>query len=459
MLTIKCKHQSEEILYVLDIVFNIFLGIDYIFEYSNISDIEINCSASKKTLMIKSCFFDTIKKDLLNSKIMPKEPLDIWKIQDSNLSSRLTDKNIPVLFGKKGFQYSKENIVLNIDIFASLFFMLSRYEEVIIKTRDNHDRFPATASIAYKENFLHRPIVDEYVEILWFLMHQLWPLLSRKKRIGKIQVSCDVDAPYSPAIKRLSAVARQSVGDIVKRKSITLAIKTLINPVATFFGNDRLDSYNTFDWIMDVNEKAGNKVAFYFISGSLAGDIDGCYTLKEKRIQALMQKIHHRGHEIGLHGSYNTYNNPEQLKKEMCKLKETMQILEIHQKEIGSRQHFLRWKASETASHLESIGIRYDTTLSFADQPGFRTGTCHEYPMYDLIQRRRLNLIQRPLIVMECSIIASRYMGLGYTNAAMEMFLSYKKTCQQFNGNFALLWHNSHLTTQNDRIFYKKLIN
>ena len=54
--------------------------------------------------------------------------------------------------------------------------MLSRYEEAVLLDRDDHDRFPATASIAYKTGFLDRPIIDEYVEILWVAMKRVWPL-------------------------------------------------------------------------------------------------------------------------------------------------------------------------------------------------------------------------------------------------------------------------------------------
>ncbi len=63
------------------------------------------------------------------------------------------------------------------------------------KKLDAHERFRLEETIAYKHDFLHRPIVNEYVEVLWLLMKQLWPALSRKKRKYKYLVSCDVDHP------------------------------------------------------------------------------------------------------------------------------------------------------------------------------------------------------------------------------------------------------------------------
>jgi hypothetical protein len=455
------KKISSELRYTLDIAFNVFLGIDYYFIPNNDNNnIIIKANDSEVTLELNATFWGKLtKKNAYSRENIPSLPLEEWKPKEHGINPSLLEDNIPILFGSAASFKKKSTWHIDIDIFATLFFMLSRYEETIVKTTDNHQRFPASASLAYQGDFLHRPIVDEYIEILWSCIKQNWPQLERKQRKQKILISCDVDAPYSPAIKSLTALGRQVAGDIIKRKNIKKAINSVINPLASLNGNYHYEAYNTFDWIMDVNEQAGNKVAFYFISDHSAGTIDGCYNLNEPRIRELMTNIHKRGHEIGLHGSYNTFQNPQQIKKEATQLKKTLQELNISQDKFGSRQHFLRWKSSETAQHLSNADlISYDTSLSFADRPGFRCGTCHEYPMYDLKTRQALTLIQRPLIVMECSVIADRYMGLGYSQKALDAFLFYKNTCKKFNGNFTLLWHNSHLTTDNDKTLYKELI-
>jgi hypothetical protein len=59
---------------------------------------------------------------------------------------------------------------------------------------------------------------------------------------------------------------------------------------------------------------------------------------------------------------------------------------------------------------------------------------------------------------MECSIIDERYMGLGTGEAALKMFLSLKSTCQQFDGDFTLLWHNSRLVDINELGLYEAII-
>ena len=49
------------------------------------------------------------------------------------------------------------------------------------KKLDFHKRFRLEETIAFKNNFLHRPIVNEYIEIFWLLIKHLWPSLKRKK--------------------------------------------------------------------------------------------------------------------------------------------------------------------------------------------------------------------------------------------------------------------------------------
>ena len=46
------------------------------------------------------------------------------------------------------------------DIFSASFFLISRYEEYLPRTRDVYGRFPAEESEAYKQGFSRRPLVN-----------------------------------------------------------------------------------------------------------------------------------------------------------------------------------------------------------------------------------------------------------------------------------------------------------
>src|SRR5690554_1350520 len=49
---------------------------------------------------------------------------------------------------------------LPFDIFASSFYMISRYEEYLPHVKDEKGRFMASESLAFQSGFLHQPIVD-----------------------------------------------------------------------------------------------------------------------------------------------------------------------------------------------------------------------------------------------------------------------------------------------------------
>jgi len=136
------------------------------------------------------------------------------------------ESTIPVL-AKNGMndvssriQVHPEKIEINFDILGSACYILTRTEEMTNSTRDEHDRFPAYASHAYQNDYLHRPIVDEYVEILWWCMKQLWPRLERKPRKFRMLLSHDVDVPFAEAFSSPKRILRSLGGDIVNRERI-----------------------------------------------------------------------------------------------------------------------------------------------------------------------------------------------------------------------------------------------
>ena len=209
---------------------------------------------------------------------------------------------------------------------------------------------------------------------------------------------------------------------------------------------------------MDTSEAAGIRSAFYFICGRTNPRRDAQYEPEHPAIRHLMRRIHKRGHEIGLHPSYDTCAHPERIACEGQRLQRICQEEGVDQTQWGGRMHFLRWQWPTTAYGWEQAGFQYDSTLSYADRPGFRCGTCHPYSMFDPVSQRSLHLIQRPLIAMECSVIEPRYLGLGYGHASLALFQRLKQHCHAVGGLFTLLWHNNHLTTSSDRDLYRDLL-
>jgi lysophospholipid acyltransferase (LPLAT)-like uncharacterized protein len=59
---------------------------------------------------------------------------------------------------------------------------------------------------------------------------------------------------------------------------------------------------------------------------------------------------------------------------------------------------------------------------------------------------------------MECSVIAKRYMGLGYGPEAYAAFQRLQDRAMAHGGTFVLLWHNSHFMYDADWQLFENLV-
>ena len=58
---------------------------------------------------------------------------------------------MPEQRGGPAWRATSTGAAMTVDVLGSIFFLLTRYEEIVIGTRDRHGRFPASASIAGRE--------------------------------------------------------------------------------------------------------------------------------------------------------------------------------------------------------------------------------------------------------------------------------------------------------------------
>lgn len=353
---------------------------------------------------------------------------------------------------------SKEgHAVIHYDILGLTYWMLNRIEEIGRTDLDDHQRFPAVNSHAYKHNYLERPIVDEWLHILGQVIQRVWPELELKQHEFSMKVSHDVDSPSLYVFKPWKTIIRMMVGHLLKRRDLKAALQAFWIKLIGHRKIPKQDPFNTFEWLMDVSDSHNLTSAFYFICDTTS-NMDADYQPEDPRILKLMKRIHERGHEIGLHPSYGTYLEPKRLKQEAQRLRQAMQQTGIKQAEIGGRMHYLRWQQPITLQAWSDAGMAYDSTLSYADRPGFRCGTCHEYPAFNPVTQKPLEIRIRPLIAMECTVIDDAYLGLGETKAAQEKFLKLKDQCRKVGGCFTLLWHNSYLAKQAHFNIYQIII-
>lgn len=445
-----CRESYSEKKYIIDTIFTDFICIDYEINILEEQSGIIISLPNGATLRFNDFFFDKFNGNYLVESALPDVRL---------IKNRFTNGlDIPLLYGRNNIDVSEKTIVTDMDLFSSSFFMLSRMEEAIINERDAHGRFSGKASTAYKHRFLERPIVDEYSEVLWNMISFLDNTLKRELPSPSNFITCDVDWPFEPTRQSLALTLRAFLGDIFRKKNIPIALNKLKQYCFYKLGVRQEDHFReAINWIMDLNENVGNKVAFYFIP-IYTSKFDSNFSFDSQPMRELFISISERGHEIGIHPGYNTFNSSDRFRKSVDKIKKIIKEEQIHQSCLGGRMHYLRWDVMTTPQLWEKNGLDYDSTLSFADVSGFRCGTSREYSMYDLVSRRKMKLRQRPLINMECTVLDSQYESHGYTIEALERFNYFKAMSYRYNGVYTLLWHNSHFNNPKDKEFYNKLI-
>ena len=462
LIRVPATYQPERA-YIFTVIFHQWLGLDFGMEQADIGYVEISLGANDiKMLRLNDSLFQTEPQSWLKEQSLPIQPLPQWKVDIQEIQELLIIHDIPIIFGSSvknnTFMDINGNIIdLGIDIFGAAFFMLTRYEESVKSDRDQHDRFPASASLAYQEGFLDRPIINEYIEILWWCLKRLWPGLVRKKRSFRAIVSHDVDVPFAQAFKSKTQLIRNCGGDIVRRKSLAIAIKRAKLWQMVKKGDYKQDLNYTFDYIMDINELNNLKGNFYFKTACTNKTYDDNYSIDHPYIKQLIRDIHNRGHEIGFHPSYETYQNSNQTKIEFNKLLEVCEKKGIQKSQWGGRQHYLRWRGPQTWRNWADAGLSYDSTLSYVDHAGFRCGVCYEFQVFDLEQRKPLSLFEYPLIIMENSILEKQNMSLS-GDEAVNYMKKLKSRCQQFQGQFTHLWHNNVFTNIEIRQMYERLL-
>ncbi len=441
--------------YISDVLLCAFLGLRWKGVAEDRTDVRVTIAGHQGEIRLPDIFFSLPEKRWLTAASLPLRPLATWDTRDIGLAGAVLSPVIPLIYGGRPpcAAARHDSLYLPADIFGSAFFMLTRYEEVVKPERDTHGRFPAWNSLAFQENFLLRPIVDEYVEILWAAMKRTWPGLERKKRCFRMVPTHDVDNPFDPVFQSPKKLIRTLGGDLLKRRRLFRAANRFFAFIQIKRGKRR-DPFDTFDWLMDQSEKAGVRSAFYF-KAATNGDFDTAYSLFHPRIQDLFHKMQKRGHEVGFHPGYQAADDPAIWRTEYALLRAAIPS-DLPLK--GGRQHFLRFQVPETWRCWADSALEYDATMGFADQAGFRCGTCHAFSVFDVTEKRLLNIVEKPLIVMEGSVLDKQYMGIQDAEAALDCMRTLKSRCRRFEGTFLFLWHNSRVVAEVERNMYQTVL-
>jgi len=421
------KNNQHERKYILEIIILEILGIEYSIEFIQTEYYEF-CFGENKSLKVKDSFFNKFPEP--NSYLNKKNIPDSIHFITNDLTA---EDNMPLIYGDGETSYNQNEIVTNADIFSSTFYMLSRWEEYVCTEMDEHDRFDEKKSLAVKNNFIYRPVVNEYIEYFWNALVYIGYSGKRKKRNFDLLLTHDID--HLVKWKKMKIYLQDVYKNLKKPKSVIQVTKSYIS---TLYDNKN-DPFNTWDYLMDQSEKIGIKSHFYFMTGGTS-KYDNRYEVNSKIVKNLIAKIYSRKHHIGIHPSYNSYNNSHLFELEKKKLEGIFDKEKI----TSGRQHYLRFKVPDTWQIWNDLGMEWESTMTYGKTSGFRCGICYPFKVFNIVTRKKLNLIEKPLIFMEQTFIG--YQRLS-PKEMEEVAFNLLKKVKKYNGIFVLLWHNSSFNT------------
>lgn len=424
MIQLTCPNNNiPERTYAIEVLFTDVLGCkrnDYSIQFKDeVQNYELDVDGKKYT--IEDHFFNRFVEPLSYLKL-ENEP------EELNFFHGL-DMEIPIIYGEDKFVQKEDGAVIGLDIFASTFFMLTRWEESLLGREEKGD-CDETQLFAVKKGIHQRPIVNEYAELL----RKLFPSeLTLEPRSYSVVLSHDVDGFLTPSWKRIAKdLVKQTIHGAPKNKILNLTWREEIKYKQAF-----PSAYSQFELYTDLTEKHNIQEWFYFkVCGK--GETEATYLFDDKQTKDIVERLKRKNNPnffLGFHPSQNMFGNEEQWKIEVDRITGL-----LHEKPVIGRNHHLLYN-HETLRMWEKV---LDKPLDISNcvfhyRQGFRSGSCVPYRLFDLYQRRVMNLVEHPCQVMDTVI---RYNGK--TKSVDERWNDIRTIVEhvkKYQGELVLTWH------------------
>jgi len=357
-------------------------------------------------------------------------------IRSSNLLFEQGINDVEIIMGKWDgidcfFQYRQE-ATIPFDIFAATFYLVSRYEEYLPHVQDSFERFPAEESLAFKLDFLEKPLIDIWAYKFKLIMQDKYPEFEFKKRKFEYISTIDIDVPYHFKHKGLIRTLSGYIKDLSKLRIFDIWFRTMV--VLGF----RKDPFDTFDEAINYQKQYDIKTIFFFSVGDYT-TYDKNTSSRNTNYQSLIKSVADYA-DVGLHPSYFSYKNEEILQKEKLRLESV-----FNRPVEKSRQHYLRLDLPETYQNLVNLEVKEDYTMGYAAHYGFRASTCTPFYFYDLEFEIQTPLKVFPFAVMDGTL--KDYLELS-NKRAFEVIIKLAYEVKNVDGIFITLFHNETLSNR-----------
>lgn len=325
------------------------------------------------------------------------------------------------------------------DIFSASFYLLSRYEEYLPHVKDNHGRFPAKESIAYRQKFLQLPVVDIWAYKLFEQLKDRFPDLEYKPKKYRFTSVLDVTTSHSYAYRGLVRGIAGLFYDLgsLKLKRIAERIKVWFYP--------NKDPYDNFSLIIDLHKKYQVKSIFFFQFATYS-TYDKNVSPNKNKFRFLIKSIADYS-KIALAASYSSFNNIELLKKEKKNLSGV-----INRPVDTSRMRYNRIDLPQTYRNLVEAEFTDDYTMGYTREIGFRAGSCTPFYFYDISLE-----IQQPIRIHPFTLHDYALANFKNRDEILNQVDFLYKQVKKVNGDFTTVFSNERLGGALHKVDWKDL--
>jgi peptidoglycan/xylan/chitin deacetylase (PgdA/CDA1 family) len=163
-----------------------------------------------------------------------------------------------------------------------------------------------------------------------------------------------------------------------------------------------------------------------------AGDVT--YLPESPRVRRIVDAARTGGHEIGLHGSFASYDNRAVFVQQRARLEQAAGITPN-----GVRQHFLRMRPGRSHIAMAESGFTYDSTYGFAERNGFRLGVADVIPVWSEEQRQVTPIDEAPFVWMDRAL--SKYQRIEDPAVWIDDARATARSCREVDGLWTGIWH------------------
>jgi hypothetical protein len=328
--------------------------------------------------------------------------------------------------GLPAFFKSKVPCEVPFDLFSAAFYLITRYEEYLPQVKDALGRYSPLESLAFKNEFLHLPLIDLWVGELDQLLSQrfgnAWKDLKTKPASSsKIHLLFEVKSAFKFRFRGSIENLR-----MILRYTQQLKVKELFRWVATQLRWFK-DPYDVYDhlikWVV-VHKKSVN-ASFFFHLGDYSAINNGI----SHRYRKYQEFIKHIGDYvgIGLRFTIGDQIDSQELEKKRF---ERITNRPLEKTMVG-------YSKIAMPAHYKSL-IEYkeveDYSMGYPSQPGYRASTAHPFYFYDLDYE-----VQTPLKVVPYALHYGSISGFMLTSQ-QELVKTYKNQSQEVAASFIMMF-------------------